>query len=73
MTDAATIAKGLSQNSKTTIRDGGNDEWYAVSDRASDDLAEKGLVRRPFSHDRRICIPTYMGLLVRAELEKNNG
>ena len=64
---AAAVA-GLSQNAIRTIKDGDDHEWYGSSDRAADQLEYAGLVRRPFSHDRRCCVPNRLGLAVRAAL-----
>lgn len=66
--EVAEIARGLSKMARLTIDDGDDQEWYARTERVSDDLYAAKLVRRPFSHDWRILIPNELGLLVRAHL-----
>ena len=66
--EIAALAKGLSRNVRATINDGDEREWYASTERAADQLETTGLVRRPFSHDRRICVPNALGLAVREYL-----
>lgn len=68
MDEASRIAAGLSANARATINDGDDHEWYAVSDRAAEQLERCGIVRRPFNHDSRICAPNELGLAVRQHL-----
>lgn len=69
--DVAEIMRGLSTPARLTIKGGAEDEWYARTDYAAEELVKAGLVRQPFVHDRRILVPNVTGRSVRAAMQAN--